>query len=862
MQDDLNDYQRQLNREKESANAGYDKFIKRQSENSKLSNGSNTEFGFLVKTQVLPLVIEMMEEVLSDINNVRSSVVKHTLNKCLMAGKGSGDYKIHGFWDLEQAAFLGLQLSLDTALNPNKISHTVKGLKGDKRLLQKKSITELEQQIGKVINNQISLKIVQAAFPQWFRRTNQDSEQANKGGMKATTSQWEYRMNKAIKEFAVYLRKEGDEVGAAILENRKPWDRNDYCTIGSWILTCTIKATGLFVVHTAFRDNKKVAYLELSDAARERQGEILDYYKNYTHDLLPMLIKPQPITNQSNGGWLAQALQEPEFSPDGSIELSGKHLEFINRQARVPFQLNPFTLELMNELVERELPLGKFKYSTRQEVPTVPQMLGLDSESDASTKDYQIKNHPKLKEVKHQISKIIDSNLANAQKGLLAAQTIYKAKKIKYDDYFFIPMKYDFRGRIYSRVPFINFQANDAGRYLIRFNQKTPIDDRTEHWLKIGISNAGGNDKLCWQRRLQWFEKYREEIINVGKMINRDFRRAYEFLSQDHIEDPFCLAALANEYVKVFIERSQDFTQCFVCVDASCSGTGIFNAWRRNLNGGRMVNLIDTATPSDIYLEVWNEIKRKAEPYTFRTDHLKRLEASKLNRKMVKSVYVPASYSSPKQEQVRNLWKFNNEILKPSKLEFTEKELEKLCKLWDSALDEVSSISTVVNWFQRRTDEAIRQGANSIRFTSANGSVMTMKYPKSTAVRVNTFHYGSARYRKRQDRRILPRVDIRAMKSAVTANITHMTDAAALCEALWNWNSPFVGIHDACGMPPSRLLDEGISRLKEGLIQATTHNVWDQFRLDNGLPMEPQTSPPVIGDLDLNEIRSSNYLYS
>ena len=83
MQDDLNDYQRQLNREKESANAGYDKFIKRQSENSKLSNGSNTEFGFLVKTQVLPLVIEMMEEVLSDINNVRSSVVKHTLNKSM-----------------------------------------------------------------------------------------------------------------------------------------------------------------------------------------------------------------------------------------------------------------------------------------------------------------------------------------------------------------------------------------------------------------------------------------------------------------------------------------------------------------------------------------------------------------------------------------------------------------------------------------------------------------------------------------------------------------------------------------------------------------------------------------------------------
>ena len=289
-------------------------------------------------------------------------------------------------------------------------------------------------------------------------------------------------------------------------------------------------------------------------------------------------------------------------------------------------------------------------------------MLGYGHITDLAEQDRLVRSNPdEFKKAKKQWSDIRDKNLARLKKSLMAHQVIDKSKKVLKDDSSYIPMKYDFRGRIYSRVPFISFQSNDCGRYLIRFAEQTPIDDRTEHWFKIGISNAAGNDKLCWDKRIHWFDKNIKEIINVGKMMDDgDFSRAYEFLTQDCIDDPFCLAALANEYVKVFIDKTQDYTQCYVCVDASCSGTAIFNAWRRNRTGGELVNLVDSSKPQDIYMEVWNELKRRAT--TLDEPFIKQLEASKLLRKMMKSTYVPASYASPITEQKRKLKAFNKKL--------------------------------------------------------------------------------------------------------------------------------------------------------------------------------------------------------
>jgi hypothetical protein len=860
-------YQKQIEREKASATAGYEKFMEQSEYNNQIGNASNNDFGLFVKTNLLAEVVERIHKRAQEYVGTNGSEVQACLEQCL---KLKPDGRTVSYFDCEQAAFIGLQKTLDTALNPNKIDRRTQGKTGgDKKLLEKKTLSQLEVEVGSIINSQIGLHIVQEAFPAWFRKEEKISERSNEGGMKANTAYFIYRMEKSMKSFAEYLRKQGSIDEAELVEKRKPWTRKECAVIGALVIHAVLSACSAYITvvdgirYSSQGKPRKTKEVVLTEAGASKEKGIREFVAQYAHDLLPMLTVPNPATNETLGGWIGETLQEKSERHTGSIHLSDKHLEFINRQARVKFQLNPFIYKLIQRLMDEKKSLGKFVVHKIQEPPTVAELCGLSGMGKSPEQDFLVRNHPQYKEHCKTVSQIRDTNNQKIKENMLAQLLLDKANKTQHDEANHHPMDWDFRGRVYSRVPFLSFQGTDTGKYLLRFAEKTPIDGRTKFWMKVGIANAAGNDKVCWDDRVRWFDKHFYDILNVGMMFRGgNFDIAYDFLNQDSIDDPFCLAALADEYVRVFVEQSQTYTQTYVYVDCSCSGTSIFNAWRENEHGARMTNLIDTPEPADIYMEVWHEIRRNLPEDKFVMSRIKKLEKSKLLRKMMKTTYVPASYASPTNEQHKNLREFNNEKLKPKGLAFKDAELEILFQLWDEALDKVSSINSVVSWFQARVDEALANGADSIRYTTVNGSVMTLKYPKERRKRVRTIHYGSAKYRRIDDNEILPEVDKRKMSVAITANITHATDASALCEALWDCQTPFVALHDAVGKPPGKQMDEGIRRLKLGLIEACSHSVWDTFRQDNGLPINGFNAAPIIGGLDLNDVIHSTYIFA
>ena len=855
----------QLQREKSSHDAGMAKFEKNEHNNKKNNNGSATTFGLMVKKHLLSSVIQTLEDKVNATIGENKVLIDEALKKLLGVDING---KPHDLFDCREAAFVGIQLALTTALNPNIQQRKEVGRSGgDKKLTVKKTVSELQVAIGDVIHKQMQLRVIQKTFPDFFRFANKRARQPFEDGARSSTAYWESNLFRAIREHKDKLIADGDTVGAAVIENTYIWDYKDKQIIGSLVLSCVLSACSQYLAtKPGKRNGKNSTELVLSSEGVMFEQDIRSYVAEYSHDLLPMLIEPVPITNDNLGGWLMDSLQTPEQSHNGSIFLSDKHLEFINRQARVRFQINPFTQKLMEELMERGWELGKFFYQTYETPINISEHLGY-GHLDGSEQDAAVKGDQRTKGLRRRNTAIHARNTKRAKESLTAHLIQQKATKLLKDDQFYIPMKFCMRGRIYSRVPFISFQSNDAGRYLIRFADATPIDDRTEHWFKVGISNAAGNDKLCWDKRIKWFDKNREHIITVGRMMddNGDFKTAYDFLTQDCIDDAFALAALANEYVKCFVDKTQDYTQTYVCVDASCSGTSIFNAWRQNLNGAAKTNLVnvsDAAPPSDIYTEVWEEIKRRAPEGLFDDKHIKRLEKLKLHRKLCKSVYIPAQYASPISEQQAIIKRFNK-TLKKMKLEFTDEQVKALQGLWVEALDEVSSINTVVSWFKDQTREILKD-ADAITYRTCNGSLMTLKYPKPQYERIQLFGHGSAKYKQQWIASSSKEVDKRKLLNSVTANVTHATDAAALCEALWDWDqSPFVGIHDACGVPPGKHLDDVLVRLKDGLVSATQYNVWDTFRDENGLDKTPLNAPPVVGDLtDWDLVRGSNYLYS
>ena len=135
--------EKQLKRESDCHDAGYQKFLKNEREMMQQSNGSNTTYAVWLKSHFIPDVVAEMKATLQDLRNTRASKARKVIEECLMGGKSSGDFQTHGFWDIYEAAFAGFQMTLDCALNPNIMDSTVPGrYGGDKKLLAKKTISQ------------------------------------------------------------------------------------------------------------------------------------------------------------------------------------------------------------------------------------------------------------------------------------------------------------------------------------------------------------------------------------------------------------------------------------------------------------------------------------------------------------------------------------------------------------------------------------------------------------------------------------------------------------------------------------------------------------------------------------------------
>ena len=855
---------KQIEREAESARSGYEKFKKLEKRNETIGNASSNVFG-------VSMLVARHEQI---INNIESLVNKHVGSKCVpirdalqQCAPVDFNGKEHNLVNFDVWSYLGFKEVLDNLFNTNQMSSgkTAGKFGGDKNLTVKKSLSELELAVGKIIRNEMGLSLVQAVFPKWFRVADKYAKHSFEGAIRSSPSTWNTKIGISISRFADKLEEQGDVEAAEFIRRRKAWTTTECRVMGELVVTAVLMANVDYLTTVTTQvGKKKRTDIVLTAAGEDIKEQLAEEVKKYSHDLLPMVIEPIPLTNDQLGGWLNPALQENEDSSKGSIHLSGSHQEFINRQMRVQFEINPFTKQLVERLMDEQKPLGKFVYEVPDKTLSPAEVLGITT-TDKEEKDKLFYAHSKAeqRDARRTSAKLKNDAFKQGMHNVISMRLVKMMETLAKDEYFHIPMKYCFRGRAYSRVPFLSFQGTDAGKYLLRFHKRTPADDYTLKWFKRGIANAAGQDKKSWDERECWFDRNIKDIINVGRMLDGgDFSSAYAFLRRDTIDDPFCFAALANEYVKVFVDKVQDYTQCFVTIDASCSGTSIFNAWRLNAAGAAKTNLVNTPSPADIYMEVWHEIKKLLPKGSVRKVQIERVEASKLLRKMMKTTYVPASYASPVGEQLIKLKAFNDEYLVNAGIGFKESEIKAIQDVWTAALDKVSSINTVVNWFRSRTKEAIKSGADEIVVTNSVGSQMILKYPKSELKKVGVIGNPAAKSRRKSIHVDTDKPDLKKMLNAVTANVTHFTDAACLVEALWDCEVPFVAIHDAVGFAPSKDLENGLDRLREGLRDATKHNIWDSFLQDNNLPHNHLTAPPIIGDLDIEDITQSSYIFS
>lgn len=173
----------------------------------------------------------------------------------------------------------------------------------------------------------------------------------------------------------------------------------------------------------------------------------------------------------------------------------------------------------------------------------------------------------------------------------------------------------DDRGRVYS-IQHLNFGREDHVRGLFEFARGAPLSadgaggKAAMEFLEIHAANCyaeGSTDKKKWTDRLRWTKENTDRIERVAADPGNNFE-----LWKD-ADNPFAFVAACKELSGAWKNPVGFETHLPIPFDGSCNAIQHLAMLSRDAEVGRLVNLVDCATPQDIYSVVITHIMEMLE---------------------------------------------------------------------------------------------------------------------------------------------------------------------------------------------------------------------------------------------------------
>lgn len=265
---------------------------------------------------------------------------------------------------------------------------------------------------------------------------------------------------------------------------------------------------------------------------------------------------------------------------------------------------------------------------------------------------------------------------------------------------FYIPTFLDFRGRLYSKVQYLNYQAGDMARSLIQFYSpkdninkykdtdnpyRSPINylkqyagnvynlSKKTHKMKIEWCNNFIEDlktefKFCDLSNISNIESQNVEVLSSDKEVDtrmsdttlvgrkkQDFD--FDFLNKylDNAEEPFQFIA-AYYAIKDIIINKQYYINIPILFDASCSGVQHLASIACDLKVARMVNVVNTKhVRSDFYQIAADYVVEMIKNMELDSDNKENLKLIKVTRSILKVPIMTISYNVGLTKMSKNL---------------------------------------------------------------------------------------------------------------------------------------------------------------------------------------------------------------
>ena len=664
-------------------------------------------------------------------------------------------------------------------------------------------------------------------------------------------------------------------------------------TLGIHLIDAVIKAdAGICKVDTIRTKNKKKrSMLKLTDVAIHIIEQMKDLSPFFTYSYPIFVVKPKEWTEFSGtGGYFEDFLSVDVVKMhndrvnrkmvkgyfDAHPKFTKRYLNIVNSVQRVPWKVNTKVLDVLEKVYSNHIVDYTKEYTMLGGLPDDD----LPSPYDVVTSVAYDEANPKpYIEYRDNIMKLEDKLNTIKSKSLVMKLALSTARK--YKDYAEIYFSYqvDFRGRLYPIQPHLNPQGAKTVKSLLMFAEGKALDtDKAIRWFMIHGANVYGYDKLLYDERIKKMEEMKDELISYAKepLANLGWTEA---------EEPYIFLAWCFEFAAWIDDPIHFKSHIPVALDATCSGLQIYSGLMKDDKGASAVNVVnhngntkiadiygDVAVCVNSYLETQDYPKEFTYTTSDKKEHTVNFSAigcsmvGKINRKITKRNVMTFPYNVSAFGMKDQLMDDILDDYEGTSKQFWLKEAEKwqvatfLSKLNYRGIGEVVEGAVVCRDFLKSlTKDVIEMGEHIFYRTPIFGFPVVHRIVKYNTSRVTTS------LAKLSIRVPTTQLDAKKMINGIAPNYIHSLDATLMFRTverlLQRGVTSFALIHDSYGVHAADT-DKLAEEVREAYIELFEDEPLFSF-VEQTAPFKAlEADKLIIGDLDLNKVRSSDYIFS
>lgn len=635
--------------------------------------------------------------------------------------------------------------------------------------------------------------------------------------------------------------------------------------IGTKLIELAMDATGLWALDTVPRARGS-AYVV-------RPTETLQDWLDKQHARcalldpihLPMVVRPRRWRSPTYGGYLSRRpgnLLIKQRNKAYHIELRNVELDAVyaavNHIQDTPWKVNTPVLDVMTTVWDDGGCLGGLPQRHDDELPEKPEDIEHNDEARTAWK--------------RAAAPVYAKNAALVSGRVALHQGLWVARKFADEEAIYFPHEMDFRGRVYP-IPVFGPQPQGADwqKALLKFAEGKALGLSGYRWLCIHIANLFGIDKVPFEERCAWVSENLELLLDSGK-LPLDGERLWTTADSPYMALAACIelaAAWEGGDPTAYVSSLP------IALDGSCSGLQHFSAMLKDETGGAAVNLVPAARPQDIYTSVGTVAQIEADASD---DEFGRCWAGgKITRKFAKRPTMTYCYSATR---------FGMQAMILDELRSVDRELlDKGQEPYLGGVDNYHAATwlshvlyTAIGQVVRAAQEAMdwlrsaaavaSEGDLPLWWTTPMGLPILQEYKEQVGHRVEV-HWAGSRT-KLMIHAEGDKLDRRSQANGVAPNFVHSLDASHLQSVALRCKQEGIShlavIHDSFGTHAADT-ERMSAILRDTFVEQYAGDVLGNLYAELVEQLGPDLAaklptPPAMGDLDLDVIRSAPFAFA